>query len=218
MTHRRCTRSERSGRVRALAVLTLWAATGCGNVTAGGLGEATVFVTGNDEPAAPAPQPSSSALQAPPSPSSPDEAEEAEGTVEVEFMVFLVTDRGTQNRLGRDEIRVKVDLQGLEEPEVVSERIPAIRYTELLLVFTEIKVEVEGGLIINGEPIMGELHVELEDLSLPVTRAIDVDISEGQSVDLVVDLNAPAWLAALDPVTRTIDESVFAGLVNVVAR
>jgi hypothetical protein len=55
-------------------------------------------------------------------------------------------------------------------------------------------------------------------VNVPVTRPIDIEVSDGQSVDLVVDLNAPAWLAALDPVTRTIDESVFAGLVNVVTR
>jgi hypothetical protein len=55
-------------------------------------------------------------------------------------------------------------------------------------------------------------------VTLPVTRAIDLDIADGSSVELVVDLNAPAWLQAVDPLTGLVDESVFAALVDVAVR
>jgi hypothetical protein len=192
----------------------------CGNLTGGGLGEATVAVTGNVPPPILPPLSSLVAAEAPFAPTShdldDDEADEAEGSVRVRFLVSLVSERGSETRLGDDEIEVEVDLQGLEELDVVTEFIPAIRYTELRIVFTEIKAEVEGGLVINGQPVIGELHVELEDLALLVTRPIDLDVGHGDAVSLLVDLNAPAWLTAVDPVTLSIDQNVFADLVNVV--
>jgi hypothetical protein len=130
--------------------------------------------------------------------------------------VSLVSESGSETQLGENELEVEVDLQGADEPEVVTQVIPAVRYTELRLVFTEIKAEVQGGLVINGIPIIGELHVELQDVSLLVTRPIDLDVNHGEQVRVLVDLNAPAWLTAVDPITLAIDETVFAGLVNVV--
>lgn len=50
-----------------------------------------------------------------------------------------------------------------------------------------------------------------------VTRAIDVDVTDGQSVVLTLNLNAPARLTAVDPVTLSTNEQVFADLINVVA-
>ena len=214
----RCSRSERPRWARSLTVVFTLAIAACGNLTGGGLGEATVSVTGDVPPAIPAPQSSLLATEGLVAPSShePDEADEAEGSVHVRFLVSLVSERGSETRLGDEEIEVEVDLQGADEPPVVTETIPAVRYTELRIVFTEIKAEVDAGLIINGVPVTGELHVELEDMSLLVTRPIDLDVNHGQSVSLLLDLNAPAWLTAVDPVTLAIDETVFADLVNVV--
>ena len=212
----RCSRSERPRWAQSLALVLTLAA--CGNLTGGGVGEATLSVTGNVPPPIPAPQSSLVATAGPVAPSShePDEADEAQGSVHVRFLVSLVSERGSETRLGDEEIEIEVDLQGADEPPVVKELIPAVRYTELRIVFTEIKAEVSDGLIINGQLVTGGVHVELEDLALLVTRPIDLDVGHGQSVSLLVDLNAPAWLTAVDPITRTINESVFADLVNVV--
>jgi hypothetical protein len=202
-------------------VLILLVATGaCGNLTPGGVGEATVAVTGNVPTPAPTSSPSLATVFESTARSSHDdevdEADEVEGEVEVEFLVSLVSENGSEARLGDGALRVRVDLQGVEEAPVVTQLIPAVRYTELRLVFTEIDVEVEGGLVINGEPVTGEIRVELEDVSLLLTRPIDLDVGHGQEVLLVIDLNAPAWLTAVDPILLTVDETVFAGLINVV--
>lgn len=208
-------------RTTAAAVLGLALAAGaCGNLTPGGIivGEATVAVTGDVPPPIPTSQASLVAGGAPVAPTSHeevDEADEAEGQVHVRFLVSLVSESGSETRLGDEEIEVQVDLQGADEPPVVTQLIPAVRYTELRLVFTEVKAELDLGSVINGQPVEGEVRVELEDVSLLVTRPIDLDVTLGQQVRLVVDLNAPAWLTAVDPVLLTIDETVFASLINV---
>jgi len=202
--------------VLALLVLPLTYAA-CGNLTAGGLAEADVYVSGDHEPPAPAPSPSYAPVPLGASPLLADEADEAEGEVEIDFQIFLVTPSGRALRVGEEELRARVDLQGVTLDESVSNwPIQALRYTELRVVFTKIQAEVEGGLVINGLPVVGEVRVQLEDISLEVTRSVDLDVQEGQTVELVLDLNAPAWLTAVDPVTSTVDETVFASLMNVV--
>ncbi len=214
----RCATSEHPRRARTFALILTLALAACGNLTGGGIGEATLSVTGDVPPPIPAPQSSLAAAEGPVARTShePDEADEAEGSVHVRFLVSLVSESGSEVGLGEEEIEVEVDLQGADDPDVVTDLVPAVRYTELRIVFTEIKVEVEGGLVINGVPVLGELHVELEDVALLVTRPIDLDVGHGDAVSLLVDLNAPAWLAAVDPVTRSINQDVFADLVNVV--
>jgi hypothetical protein len=195
----------------------------CGNVTAGGFSEVSVAVSGDSPDPAPQPAvlaPSVAGATAAPEPALPSshETEEAEGEVEIDFTLALLSESGEVVALGEDDIRIKLDLQGVEESEVVRELVPVARYTGVRMRFTHIKVEVSGGLVIDGVPIVGEVHVELEDPELVVESAIDIEPTEGSTVEMVVDLNTPRWLAAVDPVTLTIDASVFAGLVDVVVR
>ena len=201
----------------AISALLATTAAACGNVTAGGFtGEATVIVSGDADTL------SSAAASAPtrtaPAPGPARSShEEAEGEVEVEFLAFLVAESGAPLQLGQEELRVRVDLRGRMEADVVDRQsIPATRYTALRLVFTDIDAEVQG-LVIDGVPVT-EVRVELEDLSLLVSRPLDLDVTPGSTAELVVDLNTLAWLEAVDPLTGAVDEAVFQGLVNVVIR
>jgi hypothetical protein len=198
----------------------LLALTACGNLTGGGFGEAAVVVSGDHEPPPPAPAMVASEGPAATSalvsgPALADEPEEPEGEVEIDMQLFLVDDLGRSTQLGGDEVRVKVDLQGVVPEEAARRLVAAVHYSELRVIFTKIQAEVEAGLVIDGVPILGEVHVELEDVHLEVVRPIDIDLLEGETVELVLDLNAPAWLAAVNPITRTVDETVFAALVSV---
>ena len=83
------------------------------------------------------------------------------------------------------------------------------------MVFTDIRVEVSAGLIINGVPVVGEVRVELEDTALTVTRPLSLDIGDGDEVFLLMDLNANTWLQAVDQVLKVIDEAVFGNAVSV---
>jgi len=199
----------------ALAMLVVAA---CGNLTAGGFSDVTVVVSGDADTLSLAAQFSTlPAATTWPATAGPTLTEnEAEGEVEADFFVFLITEGGDSLQLG-DEIRVRVDLRGRSEMDVLDRQIiPATRYTELLLVFKEISAEVQG-LVIDSVDVT-EVHVELEQLSLSVRRPIDLDVPPGASVELVVDLNTPAWLQAVDPLTGAVNETVFEDLINVVVR
>jgi hypothetical protein len=211
-------RPRRSG-VALWALVALTAAGGCGNLTAGGIGEATVVVSGDADPVLQVPLQAALLPSVPAATSHEEEDDDApEGEVEVEMELYLVSEAGDPIRLGFDEIRVRVDLGGETEADAVRWNVPATRYIELLVIFTEIEAEVDAGLIINGEEVTGAIDVDLEDVTLPVSRAIDLDIADGASVEVVLDLNAPAWLQAVDPATGLVDESVFAALVDVAVR
>jgi hypothetical protein len=210
-------------RALVLAMMPALGATACGNVTAGGFGEVGVDVSGDESSATGVPEPAPRMALLASSPSAPEQptnpvgplptSHEVEGHVELEFMLFLVKETGSTLRLGDEQIQVSVDVRGESRFKAVERQlVEATRYTELQIVFTDIRAEVEG-LIVDGVPVP-EVHVELDDVSLLVSRPVDLDIAPGQRATLVVDLNSLAWLEAVDPL-GTVDETVFASLIGV---
>jgi len=194
--------------MRALAFIALaWvAATGCGNLTAGGFGEVNVYVSG-DEPQ-PSPHPAAASV----SPAQSSHAI-AVGDVDVSFFAYLRSEDGSGFQLGIDELFAQqLPIDGSEERLLKIQLTPEDRYTEVRLIFTQVTANVVGGL-----PVVGDVSVDLAS-NLTVSRVLDLDLSDDEEVDLVVDLNAPAWLQTADPVTRMVDPAVFAALVEVSLR
>lgn len=191
---------------------------GCGNLTAGGIGEARVVVSG-DAPGASAAlvEARTPPAHAPGGSSHEEEEDDPEGEVEVEFTLALIADDGAAVPLGSETLQVEVDLQGEFEADALTAQIPASAYTGLRVTFLEIDVQVDRGLVVGGVPVTGFIDVELEG-ELVVTRDLTLVVEDGGVVELLVDLNAPAWLQAVDPVTKVVDPSVFAALVTVVSR
>jgi len=217
---------------RAVALAALLAAAGaCGDLTAGGFGEASVRLSG-DAPdtlvplratrlSAPAPAPSPAA--AGPTTTEDDggddgDDDQPEGEVETELTLFLVLEDGGVIALTDTDVRVRVDLEGVEEPEIALQTVSAASYSSLRMVFTDIEVEVDAGLVIMGDTIMGEIDVEFDDVILAVEKPLSLEIADDERVELLIDLNAASWLRAVDPVTRTVDAQVFADLVTVTIR
>lgn len=204
---------------RPLAILApLLAQVACGNLVAGGAtGEAAVILSGDAEDVVP-----TASIVAPPTakraPSGAEGANDPEGEIEVEFKLFLEASDGDLTALTDEEVRVRVDLGGVREEEVASRVLPVGAYTGLRIVFTEIEVEVDAGLIINGVPVTGPIEVEWEDIALTVNRTFALTVRTDAPVVLLIDLNAASWLEAVDPVTATVDAQVFADLVTVVVR
>jgi hypothetical protein len=215
--------SIRTGLAVALAIAPL----GCGNLTAGGVGEARVTVSGD----APDVVPQAAAVVNPRPPAATAggvqpmaiqgrvEGEESpEGEIEADFRLYLVAGGGAEVALSDDKIEVRMDLEGFETPEVANRTVPADVYTGMRMVFTKIKVEVDRGLIINGVPVTGEVRIEVEAEGLSVTKPLALTIEDDAMVDLLVDLNAASWLQAVDPATVSVDPQVFADLITVVVR
>lgn len=209
----------------AAAFLLAGALAGCGNLTAGGIGEASVAMSGDAPDDGSSPQMAVVSDASSPSldlldPMLSEHDDNPEGEVEAVLSVFLVAEDGTATALTDGDVRVRVDLQGVQEPEIGSRRVSAGTYTALRMVFTEIDVEVDDGLIIDGEPIIGEIDVAFEDVNLLVERSLDLQIDEGERAELLIDLNSESWLAAVDPLTvpPSVDGQVFADLVTVRVR
>lgn len=194
----------------ALALVLMGTLAACGNLTAGGVGEAAVAMSGDapDEGASP----QMAVVDGPASTDHDDD--DPEGELEADLTVFLVSSGGETLTLTDGEVRVRVDLQGVDEPTIGSRVVAAGTYTSLRIVFTEIEVEVDAGLVIGGVEIVGPIDVEFEGV-LTVDRAIDVTIDDGESAELLIDLNAESWLQAVDPLTLAVDAEVVADLVAV---
>ena len=191
---------------------------GCGNLTAGGLtGEATVTVSGDAADAAvAAPQRVAGLSALGPLAMSGDIPE---GQVEADFFVSLVTNDGIPISLSDGPVQIRLDVQGQQEIDAVDRRtVPATLYSGLRMVFTDIRVEISSGLIINGDTVVGPVRVELKDTALVIDRPLTVNIREGDSVFLLMDLNANTWLQAVDPVLGTISEDAFGAAVSVGVR
>ena len=207
----------RSGSPALIALMACALLAGCGNLTAGGLtGEATVTVSG-DAPDAQGTAPQR-AVGLYPTPPFPAQHDVPEGEVRADFFVDLVAANGDEVSMSEDQISIRVDVQGRQELDVAVQTVPATLYTQIRIIFTDIRVEVESGLIINGVPVVGEVEVELEDVALVVTRPLNLDIGDGESVFLLIDLNANTWLQAVDPLLGVIMEEVFGDAVSVAVR
>lgn len=226
--------SERSGRGRQLVHILLLSAllgsaSSCGNLTAGGIGEAVVVVSGDSPEALAAavvtdvpsnasvlPQPAALASGGPAA--SDHDEDQPEGQLEAEMLLFLVAEGGALIPLSDDEVEVSVDLEGVEQDETLPRELPAGRYTGLRIVFLQIEVQVDKGLVIGGETIKGSIDIEMESDSLTVTKPLNLSIDDQESVEILIDLNAASWLQAVDPSTSTVDATVFAELIAVVLR
>ena len=216
--HQQGTWAPKNGAMALIALAACALLAGCGNLTAGGLtGEATVTVSGDASDAQGA-APPQRAVGLYPTPPFPTQHDEPEGEVRAEFFINLVAASGDEVAMSEDQIRIRVDVQGRQELDVAVQTVPATLYTQIRIVFTDIRVEVESGLIINGVPVVGEVRVELEDVALVVTRPLNLEIGDGESVFLLIDLNANTWLQAVDPVLGVIMEEVFANAVSVRVR
>ena len=203
--------------VTALIVLATSAPlAGCGNLTSGGFtGEATVTVSGDAMDGA---APQHTAVLSPRGPAAAQD-DVPEGEIEASFFLFLETASGTSASLSEDQIKIRLDVQGRREVDAVNRTIlPTGQYSQMRIVFTDIEVEIESGLIINGVPVVGPIEVELEDISLTVTRQLNLNVGVGESVFFLIDLNANTWLQAVDPVLGVVMEDVFANAVSVEVR
>jgi len=207
--------------VRSLLVSVLLLVAACGgNLTAGGLTETEVRVSG-DAPDPPPP----GALPVFSSPwtqsdddDDDDDADEAEGEIEADFLLFLERPDGSLLRLTDQEVQVDLDIRGEQEVSAVVRTVPAERYTALRVVFSEIEVEIDEGLVIDGQPLTGSVSVDVELEGLTVVRPLELDFSDGEREELLLDLNTRSWITAVDPEQLQVSAQAFADAIRVEAR
>jgi hypothetical protein len=196
--------------------LVLLALVGCGNLTAGGAGEAEVFVDGGgpDEggegSAAPYPALSMATLPA-------HQGDLAlEGGVTVGLRVFLLTPEGGVQEISGGPREVTVDVQGSLPETLGAVSIPDGVYAATRIEFHRVEAEVTGLLDSEGTPLAGLIRVDFEgEEVLVVDRPLSVAVDEGTRLVLTVHLRSDAWLGQVDPETLLVPAGAFQAAVAI---
>jgi hypothetical protein len=174
---------------------------GCGNVTSGGVGEVEVLLSSDvvDDAAALAAAIESEALT---------------GTMRVTLRSFVWDGEGELGD-GRGEAgwveltagpqEVEVALEDPAPVEVARATLPAGEYRAVRTVFGRVRVNVEGGLTVEGEEITGEIEVAIGSEGLFVVEEWGVTVREGDALPLLLEMGVRAWIGRLDRATRSVD-------------
>lgn len=90
---------------------------------------------------------------------------------------------------------------------------PAGRYDRVAVVFRRVEAEIRRGLVVDGDTIRGRIQVELEaDRRIGVVRRIDLEVREGATTVLVLEMRASRWLLRVDRIRRVVEASDFRDL------
>lgn len=198
-------------RLTALGVTLLWGVLpGCGDLTSGGVGDMEVLVSADSVPIGDAlgvgtvPNLGELGTQAPP------DAPQIRGTLTVRLQVFLLRRPGRWIEITDGVQEVTLALEDPEPVTVARRDIPAGPYHAVRTLFRRVEANVEGGLEVDGEPVIGRIPVDLglQD-RLQIERGLDLQVGDGKLVELVVDLHARRWLRRLDTDRRLVDPEHF---------
>lgn len=187
---------------------------GCGkDLVVGGQRDVDTYATGDGTPeggAAPAPALAPSLARAPGGPAATHVAGRAQGTVAFDATVELV-EGGAREGAGSGTATVRID--GHDTVLVARGRVPEARYTAVRVTFTRVQASVASGLVIGGVNLTGLVTVAIAPgAGLVVERPIG---NLGDDDDLLIDLDASAWLSAANPATRLVPGAAFSGAVKV---
>lgn len=191
-------------------------AAGCGDLTAGGVAETDVVVSGDaEEPEGASPGAVASTAEAEDSPTeegsgartiaATDGARQEAfgaplaappvGEVTVTFELSLEAPDGSWVSLTEGPEQVTVDLSGTSEPTVASRSLDPGLYARYRLRVTEVTAEVTGGL-----PHIGLVEVDFGDEeALVVERSLELELEADDEVEVLIDLNSAQWLQAAPP-------------------
>lgn len=100
-----------------------------------------------------------------------------------------------------------------------SSNVQAGSYNRVRVVFEEVDANLSGGLQISTGLLTGSVSVNLEsDGQVVVEREINVSASSGATAQVLINLNADAWLNQANATTRTVSEASFRNAVAVTAQ
>jgi hypothetical protein len=71
---------------------------------------------------------------------------------------------------------------------------------------------------VNGSEVTGLVDVDFEAEDLRVVRPVQLDLGDGDRVELLIDLNSQDWLYQVDPDLQTVAEQFVADAIAVRVR
>lgn len=133
------------------------------------------------------------------------------GTITFDARVSLVRG-GSADPLGPGTATVLVN--GRDTVTVVSGRVSRVEYPTARVVFTRVTANVTGGLVIGGATLTGQVTVGIAPGdSIVVERPVNLGDADDDAT-LLIDLDASAWLALANPVTRIVPSAAFQSAVK----
>ncbi|HEX8696718.1 MAG TPA: hypothetical protein VF746_30145 [Longimicrobium sp.] len=198
-----------------LALLLLTGAAGCGKeVLVGGQKDVETRATGDGTPEGGSPSRAAAYALAPGGPATTHIAGRAQGTITFDARVELVSATGAAEDAGGP-ASATVRIDGHDSVFVARGSVPGDQYATVRVTFTRVTASVTSGLVIGGIDVTGVVNVSiLPGSSIVVERQVDLG-GPDEDVDLLVDLDASAWLGATNPATRIVAAAAFQSAVKV---
>lgn len=192
--------------VTALAGL-LATLVGCGDLTSGGVGDLDVVVAADSVSLSTAAGSSGPSRQIGPA--------ELAGTLTLGIQVFVLHPPGRWVEVTDGPQEVVMDLESVEPVTLARATVAAGRYRGVRTVFRRVEANVVRGLIVDGQPVIGLVRVQLGDGgALVVDDPTEVEVPVGGEASLLVDLHTTRWLRLLNLELRQVTASDFQGQVR----
>lgn len=137
-----------------------------------------------------------------------------QGTVQAEVQVALLDEGGRADVIAPDGAAT-VRIGASDGPEIGKDSVYVGLYPTVRVTFSSVTADITGGLLgAGGLPILGRVTVQL---TTPVTidAPVALTVEARSEHEVVIDLNASTWLAAVDPATLTVPASAFRGALEV---
>lgn len=185
-------------------VATLLGASACGDLTAGGVGEVEVLVSPDAVPV------QAAMADAWPARQTPQDMADIEGSLQVRVQVFVLRPPGRWIQVTDGTQEVLLDLSEPTASTLARTSLSAGSYVAVRTVFYRVRADIESGLEVEGEPVTGEVDVDLGVAGrLEVFRPLELTVVEGEITELGLDLHAARWLRRLDRDLRRVAATDF---------
>jgi hypothetical protein len=140
------------------------------------------------------------------------------GTVTFVARVSLVSSTGEEIALNASPATRTVRIEGTDQVTVATARVPIGSYTRARVAFTSVTSDVRG-LVVGGFPIPGTVYVAVtESAPALIDTPIQIQVERGFTSSLLIDLQAPVWLATTDVGSRTVAATSFTSAIRVRAQ
>lgn len=198
-----------------IALAAVLALGGCGkDFVAGGARDVEVHATGD---ATPEGSPSAARMSLAPSDGARSLGAAAQGTIAFDARVSLASSNRAE-AVNRTPASTSVRIDGRDTVRLTTGEVPRGSYDRVRIVFTRVEADVTSGLVIGGVAFTGRATVAIAPGdSIVVERPVSLG-GQGDDVRLLVDLDASAWLASTNVVTRIVPAAAFQGAVKVRTR
>lgn len=142
-----------------------------------------------------------------------------EGELSFDAAAWLITAEGEEVPITDGQVTATFRMEGSDEVLLGRVDVDARSYTAVRVAFTRVEADVEGGVVINGEPFVGPVSVQMGSASqVVVERSIELTVRPRSTQTIVIDLDAHQWLPATVLPGRTVPALIFSSVVDVRVR